>query len=770
MNYSLFFALLVMGFTFTVTQVAIIRELLVVFLGNELSIAIIAANWLILEAAGSFLLGRRIKGAASDKKYAFLQLLLSLLLPATIYAVRCLRDIMGLSIGEGASLPQIFFWTAIILTPLGIVDGLLFSLGCALYSDFSGKHDLTVGKVYLYEGLGAGLGGVVYTFLLIPLFGVFEVTLLLGMVNLISGILLLSHREERDAGRTALRGLLWSFLALCILLFTLSGARGLEKQSLERQWRGLKILASRWSPYGNVAVGQRNGQLTFFSNGTPVCTAPIPNIAFAEEKVHYPLLAIPSPQTVLVIGGGPGGIIAEVLKHPAAEVHYTEIDPLIIRMVRENLTPLTRGELENPRVRIHALDGRLYVKTAPRQFDAVLLNLPLPLTLELNRFYTVEFFTEISRLLSKDGVFALHLPGSETYLSRETRDLNDCIRRSLQAVFPSVHIVPGEVNFILAFASPGVSLPSPERLNERLREGEIPTQFFRGAHISLKLEPGRLKWLEDSLSRGSPVKLNRDAHPSGLYYGIAYWNAQFHPALQVFWGKAADLRLWHVALPLTILICVTLAFGKKRRPGWRKGALIGAVVSTGFFGMAASMLFILAFQTLYGHVYLWIGILIAFFMAGLALGSWTMNRKLEKIGDLGAALAAVEVFIILFAFLVLLLLALLYWPGLEQRVLSALRYGFIPACAGAGFFVGLEFSLAGRLFYRSKEGVVRTAGTLYAADLFGAFTGSLLVGVILVPALGIVQTCAVAIFLKATSLAFIRLSGLALPGSGRRPT
>jgi len=48
------------------------------------------------------------------------------------------------------------------------------------------------------------------------------------------------------------------------------GARGLEKQSLERQWRGLKILASRWSPYGNVAVGQRDGQLTFFSNGTPV--------------------------------------------------------------------------------------------------------------------------------------------------------------------------------------------------------------------------------------------------------------------------------------------------------------------------------------------------------------------------------------------------------------------------------------------------------------------------------------------------------------------
>jgi len=158
MNYSLFLALLVMGFTFTVTQVAVIRELLVVFLGNELSIAIIAADWLILEAAGSFLIGRRIKSAASERKYACLQMLLSLLLPATIYAIRGLREIMGLSVGEAASLPQIFLWTAVILAPLGIVDGLLFALGCALYSDLSKRRDLTVGRVYLYEGLGAGLG------------------------------------------------------------------------------------------------------------------------------------------------------------------------------------------------------------------------------------------------------------------------------------------------------------------------------------------------------------------------------------------------------------------------------------------------------------------------------------------------------------------------------------------------------------------------------------------------------------------------------------
>jgi len=346
--------------------------------------------------------------------------LISLLLPLTIYGIRCLRDIAGLSIGEGASLLQIFVWSAMILAPLGLVDGVLFALACAVHSDFSDRSSRSVGKVYFYEGLGAGAGGIIYTFLLIPFLNSFEVAMLLGMANLISGILLLSLGKDGGTdGRRNLRtafpvmaGLLWIFLIADSACFILSCTCSLEKASLDRQWAGLQILMSRWSPYGNVTVGRRDDQLTFFSNGIPVCTTPIPNIAFAEE-----------------------------------------MDPQMIQAVREHPTPLTLRELENPRVRIHTVDGRLYIKTASRKFDAVLLNLPPPSTLELNRFYTAEFFSAIYRSLTDGGVLALRLPGSETYLSRETRDLTLSIRRSLQSVFPAVHLLPGEVHQILAFAS-----------------------------------------------------------------------------------------------------------------------------------------------------------------------------------------------------------------------------------------------------------------------------------------------------------------------------
>ena len=145
----LLFALLLMGFTFTITQVMIIRELLVVFTGNELSIAIILANWLLLDAMGSLLWGKKVEEwGLKQGGYAFLQLLIAILLPLTIYGIRCLRDLMGLSIGEGASLLQIFSWTVPLLAPLGIANGIMFALGCSLCSNWEERRAISIGRVF----------------------------------------------------------------------------------------------------------------------------------------------------------------------------------------------------------------------------------------------------------------------------------------------------------------------------------------------------------------------------------------------------------------------------------------------------------------------------------------------------------------------------------------------------------------------------------------------------------------------------------------------
>ncbi|MGA2959539.1 MAG: hypothetical protein ABSF48_27960, partial [Thermodesulfobacteriota bacterium] len=406
------------------------------------------------------------------------------------------------------------------------------------------------------------------------------------------------------------------------------------------------------------------------------------------------------------------------------------------------------------------------------------------------------FFREASRLLREGGVLSLSAPGSEAYLSPEVRDLNLSLLRTLQQVFPSVLVVPGDLNFILASATPlaiagAIDHTNPNHSREsgnperpwipgqarndkqhktygllynsalqdlligRLKGRKIQTQFLDEFQIRRKLEKQRLEWWEDSLGRGGEVRLNRDSAPSGLYYGIAYWNAQFHPSLQAFWSWMGKLRFWHAGLLISILaggVFIWCRTGAARR---RKKVLIWVTVTTGFFGTAMSILLIFSFQTLYGYAYQWIGLLVAGFMVGLALGSWLMTRALEKIQKLNVILIGTEVLIILFATLGMLLLALFYSADLEALSLWTMKAGFLLLSTISGFWVGMEFPLASRIFSSRGEGVGRTAGLLYASDLFGAWAGSLLVGVILVPVLGILHTCGAIILLKLASLGLI---------------
>jgi len=85
-----------MGFTGTLAQVILIRELLVTFYGNELSIGIILANWLILEAVGSFFLGRvGTKSGRSVEAYVVLQFAIAVLLPLAVYGAIVMKSMLG---------------------------------------------------------------------------------------------------------------------------------------------------------------------------------------------------------------------------------------------------------------------------------------------------------------------------------------------------------------------------------------------------------------------------------------------------------------------------------------------------------------------------------------------------------------------------------------------------------------------------------------------------------------------------------------------------
>ena len=98
----LIFAILTMGFSGIVSQILLLRELLIIFSGNEIYIGVILANWLILEAIGSFFLGKRIEKVKQKiETFVFVQIIFSISLPLAIYLTRSLQGLIIDVPGEG---------------------------------------------------------------------------------------------------------------------------------------------------------------------------------------------------------------------------------------------------------------------------------------------------------------------------------------------------------------------------------------------------------------------------------------------------------------------------------------------------------------------------------------------------------------------------------------------------------------------------------------------------------------------------------------------
>src|SRR3989338_9218429 len=612
------FALWLMGFTSLIVQTLLIREFLISFYGNELTIGLILANWIILEAFGSGLSNPfSLKSKRPELVYGLLQMAIALYLPAAIYLIRDVKNILGLTAGEGIGILPIFFSSLCILAPLSILDGAQFPFGCRMLSDIEKKPVESAGKVYILEAMGFILAGPVFTYLLITRLNSFAIAFLLGAMNLFSAALLLSKRLSHPSSRT--------FFALIAGLFFLSGyfffgqAGKLHRNSLDKQWPKQKVLTYQNSIYGNLAVTESKSQYTFYSDGIPIIASPLPDITSVEEFVNFSMLAHPQARNVLLLSGGAGGIIKEILKHPIAKLTYTELDPLLIKLVRDFPTPLTREELSDKRLEIKYIDARRFLYLTKSTYDLIIFHLPAPSTLQLNRFYTREFFQKVKSILAEDGIFSFSLPGSLSYLNPQLRKLNGSILATLEDVFADtggVNIIPGDFNLYLASKtsfqlSPqgNACLParqglafhlakaiSPQVFLKALEERNIQTQLLSKFHLAYRLDPYWLDWFKDSLGDYRRIRRNSDLLPSGTFYSIAYWNSAFSSHLQGLFNGLDKLN-FSIILLCQALAALVILFLRKFVVKLKRFSIGFAITTTGFIGMSFDLIFIYAYQS-----------------------------------------------------------------------------------------------------------------------------------------------------------------------------
>jgi spermidine synthase len=744
-------AIIAMGFSGLVAEILLLRELLIVFSGNELCIGIILANWLILEAFGCFFLGRKAERSKNElETFTVLTILFTISLFIAIFLTRILKSIIGISIGESIGFLPMFYSSFLILLPVGILHGALFTSSCRIYSMFSGQEASSAGRVYVYETVGTLIGGIVCTYLLIPYFNTFQAFSGLALLNFIVCLVLLAPYWKTGPFQKTILVVLSVLIFFSGYLVFAGQAEVLHVYSIKAQWRNHNIVHYQNSQYGNICVIENQGQYIFFQDGIPSVITPIPDIPFVEEFVHLPLLAHPEPRKLLILSGGAGGIIDEALKHSSLEtIEYAELDPLLLDLFRKFPTPLTESELNDSRVKIKHIDGRLLVKTTPNTYDLILVGITEPSNLQSNRFFTKEFFSLVKTRLNNGGIFVLGLPGSLTYSNEELKNLNSCIYHTLKSVFSYIRVIPGDgTNLFLLSDSREILTIDRMQVLERLNQRNIKADVMVPWYIEEKLHPGWQDWFSNFIE-GSSQKINSDFNPVGLFYSISFWNALYAPSLGGLFRQFERINLGTIVL-LYVFFLLLYFFIRSRNVRLFRAAIPFSIITTGFAGMIFELILIFAFQSIYGYVFSWIGLLVASFMAGAACGAMLITIVLARIKNHFNLFVKIELAIILFSIgCPLIILAVYGYLGSASVLLFSML--FLVLSFICGLLIGSQFPLANKLYLRNSTSLSQTAGLLYASDLLGGWFGGIIGAVVLLPVLGLVGTCITVGLLKLTS-------------------
>jgi spermidine synthase len=402
----------------------------------------------------------------------------------------------------------------------------------------------------------------------------------------------------------------------------------------------------------------------------------------------------------------------EVLKYGIERLDYVDMNPLTVETAR-----LHTQALNDPRVRVVNEDVRIFLRSVPALYDAVLLNVGEPSTVQLNRFYTAEFFESLKARMNPHAVLSLGMFSATDYQSDDTRRMNSTMVNTLRSFFRYVLIVPGQRTYMLASDS-ALDL----RIGRMVRQSGVATEFVNEYYIDDQDMERRSRIIEGTLDPG--IDVNRDFSPVAYYVQMVHWLSYFRS------------NIWVLGAIAVVLVALTLRHVNSVSLG---------LLSGGFAASCIEVLILIAFQTLCGYVYQMLGIIVTVFMGGLAFGALARRRIVKTASFRSYSLT--QFGIALYS----LLLALVFLLAAGSRAPSTFALVVFPLLTFViAVLVGFEFSIAASL--RQGE-ISAVASELYAVDSIGSAVGALLVTTVLIPSAGLIGVCfIVAVLSLATSL------------------
>jgi spermidine synthase len=359
------------------------------------------------------------------------------------------------------------------------------------------KHELEfselVSRVLSFDYLGALAVSVLFPLFLAPHLGLVRTGLLFGLLNVVVALWALHLFRARLARRPGLR--LAAFGSVGLIVAGLAGAG--QVTTLAEGWiYADDIVHAETTPYQRLVVTRWRDDIRLFLNQNLQFSSR-DEYRYHEALVHPGLATLPGARRVLVLGGGDGLAVREILKYPQVEsVTLVDLDPAMTRLFSTAplLKLLNQDSLNSARVKVVNADAARWLETSVEMFDFVVADFPDPTSYALGKLYSTGFYRLLEKHLAPRGLLVVQAT-SPFYARHSFWAVVATLEHTGFQVAPYHALVPsfGEWGFILAGRAPYVP-PAQYGVATRFLTPEITATLFRfpADMERVEAEPNRL--------------------------------------------------------------------------------------------------------------------------------------------------------------------------------------------------------------------------------------------------------------------------------------
>ncbi|MCP4161900.1 MAG: polyamine aminopropyltransferase [Deltaproteobacteria bacterium] len=298
------------------------------------------------------------------------------------------------------------FYTSIVIYTQAFIIGALIGLEIPLVTRLNEEYDelrTNISNVMEKDYYGSLLGGILFAFVALPFLGLTYTPIVLGAVNFFVASLLILKFYKLLIKRKLI---VFSFCLTLTLFITIIFSADFIIKSGEQSRYKDKIVYSKQTKFQKIVITKWKKYFWLFINGQEQFST-FDEIKYHEPLVHPAMMLSSNIENILILGGGDGLAVREILKHSHVKsIKMVDLDPVMTDLAKNHpvLKKVNQSSMHSNKITVINSDASLFLENNDEKFGVIIIDLPDPDTVDLMHVYSLKFYKKLKKRLIKGGV------------------------------------------------------------------------------------------------------------------------------------------------------------------------------------------------------------------------------------------------------------------------------------------------------------------------------------------------------------------------------